>query len=66
MSMELNRLQHGFTYLLLERVDLEKNENRFYYESCPMRPMLHYPLTRKILDTSLRCGFGCPLSASHQ
>jgi predicted DNA-binding WGR domain protein len=29
--MDIDHLQHGFTYLLLERVNLEKNENRFYY-----------------------------------
>jgi predicted DNA-binding WGR domain protein len=29
--MDIDHLQHGFTYLLLERVNPEKNENRFYY-----------------------------------
>ncbi|MCA9333790.1 WGR domain-containing protein [Candidatus Saccharibacteria bacterium] len=29
--MDIGHLQHGFTYLLLERVNPEKNENRFYY-----------------------------------
>jgi predicted DNA-binding WGR domain protein len=29
--MDIDRLQRGFTYLLLERVNPEKNENRFYY-----------------------------------
>ena len=29
--MAIDQLQHGFTYLLLERVNPEKNENRFYY-----------------------------------
>jgi hypothetical protein len=31
MLMDVDALRPGFTYLLLERVDLEKNENRFYY-----------------------------------
>jgi predicted DNA-binding WGR domain protein len=31
MDMDIDHLQHGFTYLLLERVNPEKNENRFYY-----------------------------------
>ena len=31
MDMDIDHLQHGFTYLLLERVNAEKNENRFYY-----------------------------------
>jgi predicted DNA-binding WGR domain protein len=31
MFMDVDALRPGFTYLLLERVDLEKNENRFYY-----------------------------------
>jgi hypothetical protein len=29
--MELDGLQPGFTYLLLEQVNPEKNEQRFYY-----------------------------------
>jgi predicted DNA-binding WGR domain protein len=29
--MDVDDLRPGFTYLLLERVDLEQNENRFYY-----------------------------------
>src|SRR4029450_195515 len=29
--MDIDQLQAGFTYLLLERVNPEKNENRFYY-----------------------------------
>ena len=29
--MDIDQLQPGFTYLLLERVSPEKNENRFYY-----------------------------------
>jgi predicted DNA-binding WGR domain protein len=29
--MDIDCLRHGFTYLLLERVDLEQNANRFYY-----------------------------------
>lgn len=29
--MDIDLLQPGFTYLLLERVNPEKNENRFYY-----------------------------------
>lgn len=28
--MDIDQLQHGFTYLLLERISPEKNENRFY------------------------------------
>ena len=29
--MEIDHLQHGFTYVLLERVNRAQNENRFYY-----------------------------------
>jgi predicted DNA-binding WGR domain protein len=29
--MDVDDLRPGFTYLLLERIDLAKNENRFYY-----------------------------------
>jgi predicted DNA-binding WGR domain protein len=29
--MDIDRLQPGFTYLLLERVNPAKQENRFYY-----------------------------------
>ena len=29
--MDVDDLRPGFTYLLLERVDPEQNENRFYY-----------------------------------
>ena len=29
--MDIDHLQTGFTYLLLERVNPEQNENRFYY-----------------------------------
>lgn len=29
--MEIEHLRDGFTYLLLERVNPAKNENRFYY-----------------------------------
>jgi hypothetical protein len=29
--VDIDHLRHGFTYLLLERVDLEQNANRFYY-----------------------------------
>jgi hypothetical protein len=28
--MDIDCLRHGFTYLLLERVDREQNANRFY------------------------------------
>jgi hypothetical protein len=31
MFLDIDALRPGFTYLLLERVDREKNENRFYY-----------------------------------
>jgi predicted DNA-binding WGR domain protein len=31
LSMDVDALRPGFTYLLLERVDSKKNENRFYY-----------------------------------
>ena len=29
--MDIDHLQPGFTYLLLERVNPQQNENRFYY-----------------------------------
>jgi predicted DNA-binding WGR domain protein len=31
MRMDIDRLQHRFTYWLLEWINPEQNENRFYY-----------------------------------
>lgn len=38
--MGIDQLQHGFTYLLLERVNPEQNENRFYYQRPVSDPRL--------------------------
>jgi hypothetical protein len=35
LHSDIDHLQPGFTFLLLERVNPEKNENRFYYLTYP-------------------------------
>jgi hypothetical protein len=58
-SMDIEHLQPGFTYLLLERVNPDKNENRFYYLAWPLQIMVQ-KCGRRSLKTIIHCSTsGC-------